>query len=248
MPGDIGGEPSYKDRVTAHRERREKRAEQNTDTTLTLDGAEAIYGDGPPVTKDDSGGQGGAGAAEVAAGVSAGENPYADDHPALAADELAKSASGRSEKPLSVEDVREHLHDAGLSTKQAVLEVRDELRRLRGEGSAGDSGSVVKDTENETTTNTSTDTDATGGQRARVGTGLDIDAVPGLDTESTDKGTSSNGDDPAPTTVDELAEDGDLMDTLGVRKDAEGQPRYPALARYKLAVATAKARAGENTV
>lgn len=238
MPGDIGGEPSYKDSVTAHRERRAKRAEQNNDTTLALDGAGPIYGDGTPVTKDDSGEQGGAGAAEVAAGLSAGENPYADDHPPLAADELAKSASERSEKALTVEDVRDHLHDAGLSTKQAVLEVRDELRKLREEGSsAGES--VAKDT--------ATETDTDDGEPAGAGSGLNINAVPDLDTGSTGKSASRSDDDPAPTTVDELAEDGDLMDTLGVQKDAEGQPKHPALARYKLTIATAKARAGENT-
>jgi len=206
----------------------ERRVEKGADA-LTLDGNP--YADGGPETvekADDSGETLTLNADDITAELRKAAEQNRPD--ALDPDALAKDHTDRQPEPPTPETLREELHDQNLSTKGAVLEVRDELRELRENGAVGGGREVSKDTDTDADTETDTDD-------------LDADATPDADTETdgrTDRDLAP--DDPAPESVEELADDPELMDVLGVQKDDTGRPERPALAEYKLKIARAKAR------
>jgi hypothetical protein len=227
MYGRTDGDPETDHELTF--KPTERRVEKGADT-LTLDGNPYADGHTEPVEKADTNGETPTlDTDELTAELRKAAEQNRPD--ALDPDALAKDHTDRHPEPLTADKLREELHDQNLSTKGAVLEVRDELRELREDGATVPGGREVSkdadaDTDGDTTpddANTSTDADP----EEDGGTPTDPDLAP---------------DDPAPESVEGLADDPELMDALGVQKDDTGRPERPALAEYKLKIARAKAR------
>lgn len=91
-----------------------------------LDGL--LYGDREPVAEAEE--PTGPDVEDIGKALAEGDI-YRDAHPAL---DVEKGAAGSPVRGLDPETVEAALHDQGLSTKEAILEVRDELRALREQG------------------------------------------------------------------------------------------------------------------
>lgn len=206
MPGETT-EPDTEHELTF--KPTERRVEKATDT-LTLDSNPYGDGDAEPVEKADRDGERQTlDADDLAAELrKAAERTRPD---ALDPDALAKDHTDRQPEPLAPEKLREELHDQNLSTKGAVLEVRDEVRELREDGVVVGGREVSKDADTD-------DLDADPDER---------DANPGVERLS--KGTQDiinrvldlAGSDPDPEEWDAVRQDLDDLTDLALTVDAD---------------------------